>query len=128
MYIYTCSLNFYIFLCWTLSYFNCFSFENISIYSYEKYQPLKRIIYIQFVKMFDTRKRSNIFNFNALGIDKTVLHGRTTVTSDQVQFILFPPSRCACQFCVLCAADINERRLVIIRHNRIELMRFKEEI
>lgn len=77
--------------------------------------------------MFDRRKRSNSFNFNALGTDKIVLHGRTTVTSNQFKFIIFTTSRYTCQFYVLFANN-NGRRLVIIIHHRIALMRFKGEI
>lgn len=79
------------------------------------------------VKIFDRRKRSDSFNVNALGTDKIVLHGRTTVTSNQVKFIIFTTSRYTCQFYVLCANN-NGRRLVIIIHHRIALMRFKGEI
>lgn len=79
------------------------------------------------VKIFDRNKRSDSFNFNALGTDKIVLHCRTTVTSNQFKFIIFTTSRYTCQFYVLFANN-NGRRLVIIIHHRIALMRFKGEI
>lgn len=121
---------FYIFLClnWATSFLSVLRTslsipsKNINPKANYKDTATKRS-----VKIFDRRKRSDSFNFNALGTDKIVLHGRTTVTSNQFKFIIFTTSRYTCQFYVLFANN-NGRRLVIIIHHRIALMRLEREI